>query len=323
MVSAQDRAKADTAYQAGFAAYQAGDYPQALSLIEEADRFKPDQPDGWNLRGMVQLKLKNYGKARECFVRAVALDPALWAAQFNLAEASFQEKKYAQAGKTFDRLLAQTDRFKQGNRWELVQYKAFLCLLLGGNPQGAEARLARLPAKGAATPARLYAEAARAYQAKKPAAAQQSVNAAQAAFSAQINGLFAESLVQNGWQAPAPAPGTVGGAPTMLAAGDSSLPPGVILATSPAPGMSAAPAPYYTVDPKVEAAAAEPLPLPDAGVHPIIGKLKPALPSDPTRAVTPQNSQTASAPVVAVQNTPPAEPTPDVELEHRDLLLIE
>ena len=86
--------------------------------------------------------------------------------------------------------------------------------------------------------------------------------------------------------------------------------------------MSAPAAPYYVVDPKVEAAAAEPLPLPDSGVHPIVGKLNPALSADPTRIAN-AASKAPPIPVIAVRNTPPPQPTPDVELEHKDLLLIE
>lgn len=314
VITAQDRARADALYQEAFAAFQAGDYPKALNSMDQAERLKPDQPDGWNLRGMVHLKQRTYEQARAAFARAAALDPTLWAAQFNLAETSFQQKDYPRARKGFERLLAQTDRFKQGSRWELIEYKAFLCCLLAGDLAGANERLAKLPANGAATPARLYAEAALAYRNKKGVGAPQAVAAAQGKFSPQVNGLFADSLVQAGWATPAPIPALLAASP--------DLSPGMTLATSPAPGMSAPISPYYVVDPKVEAAAAEPLPLPDAGVHPIVGKLNPALPTEPTR-VTNGVEKVPPARAVAVQNTPAPQPTPDVELEHKDLLLTE
>ncbi len=312
VISAKDRAQADAEYQAGFAAYQSGDYPRALSLIEHADLLKPDQPDGWNLRGMVFLRQKAFDKAQVAFARAVALDPDLWAAHFNAAETSFQQQNYPRARKAFEGLLAQTNRFKNGSRWELVQYKAFLCCLLQGNAKEAEQKLARLPKTGGVTPARLYAEAATAYQRKQTAAAQKSVSAAQAAFPAPVTDLFSEAFVQAGWQS-APV------SPSAATAGDAGLPPGVTLATT-IPGRGSVP--YYTADPKLEAAVAEPLPLPDAGVHPIVGKLNPALQNLPSNLVAAPQKRPAS-PVVAARAAAPPATTPDVELEHRDLLLVE
>ena len=320
VISAKDRAQADTLVQQALAEYQTGDYPQALSLLEQANQLKPDQSDCWNLRGMIFLRQKAYDKAQAAFARAVALDPDLWAAQFNLAETTFQQKDYARARKDFENLLAQTDRFKHANRWELVQYKAFLCCLLQGNTPEANRRLAKLPATGGATPARLYAEAAIAYQSKKAPAAEKLVSTAQSSFSVPVNALFVDSLVQEGWQAPPPpsmptaalAANTPPAAPGVLPNG---LPLGVTLATD-IPGEKNHP--YYVVDPKVEAAAAEPLPLPDAGTRPIVGKITPALQTSPASV-----SNKVPPKVLIAAQAPPPEPTPDVELEHRGLLLDE
>lgn len=317
VVSAKDRAQADADYQEAFTAFQGGDYPKCLGLIEQADRLKPDQPDGWNLRGMALLRQKDYARAQVAFARATALDPELWAARFNLAETSFQQKDYARAQKEFERLLAQTNRFKAANRWELVQYKVFLSCLLRGDAKEAARKLARLPNVGAATPARLYAEAALDYQAKRVVPADKSVASAQAAFPAPVNALFADALVQAGWQAPAPLPAN--GTNAALAV-NSGLPPGVTLATS-IPGQS--PPPYYAVDPRLEAAVAEPLPLPDTGTQPIVGKLTPALRSLPTDSPPPAAPITPAVPVVATQKLPAPEATPDVQIEHRDLLLVD
>ena len=244
----------------------------------------------------------------------------------NLAETAFQQKNYPRARRSFEDLLAQTDRFKNGNRWELIQYKALLCCLLQGNVAEANRKLAKLPVKGAASPAHLYAEAALAYQGKQIPAAQKFVAAAQAAYPAGVNELFADSLVQEGWQTPlasapiAPAANaapTSPGTPGLLPNG---LPPGVTLATD-IPG-SRGNHPYYVVDPQVEAAAAEPLPLPDAGVRPIVGKLNPALPASPAAANAPKpEPKPSETPLVAVQAAPRPEATPDVELDHRGLLL--
>ena len=319
VVSAKDRAQADALIQQGFAAYQASEYPQALSLLStRPTSLKPDQSRQLeSARHAILLQAKRrLTRRKTAFARAVALDPNLWAAQFNLAETAFQQKDYARARKGFDNLLAQTDRFKDGHRWELVQYKAVLSSLLGGNAAEASRRLAKLPATGGATPAHLYAEAALDYQNKKPGEAQKLIASAQATFPAATNDLFVDSLVQVGWQAAPPPPGVLlaNNAP----APGAGLPPGVTLATDIPAGQGAHP--YYVVDPKVEAAAAEPLPLPDAGVHPIVGKLAPALQTSPGSAVKVASKPTA-APLITAQAPPSPEPTPDVEPEHRGLLL--
>ena len=180
--------------------------PRLWGLLGQAELLRPDQPDSWNLRGVILLKQKAYDQAQAAFARAVALDPNLWAAQFNLAESLFQRKDYAHARASFERLLSQTDRYKEGNKWELVQYKAFMSSVLMGDSAAAGKKLAKLPAKGGATPAFLYAQAALSFSRKNPAQAQNSLAAAQASFPAAINDLFSDSLVQAGWQTPLPPP---------------------------------------------------------------------------------------------------------------------
>ena len=248
--SAKSRAEGDTFYRSAFAAYEAGDYPRAHGLLDQAEKLKPDQADGWNLRGAVFLKQGAYGRAEAAFNRAAKLDPNLWAARFNQAEAAFKGKNYPVARSRFDQLVSQTNRFKEKNQWELAQYKAFLSSLLMNDGAGAQKRLAKLPAVGGVTPAVAYAQAATAYHRNDLAGAQKMLATAQTTYSPSLNNLFSDSLATLGWQqaAPAAVPMT-GGA---LAAAGSMLP-------EPRP-------PVYVIDPRIEAAAAEPLPMGDSGV---------------------------------------------------------
>ena len=294
--SGKDRAQGDTLYQQAFAAYQAADYTQALSLIEQADTLKPDQPDGWNLRGMVYLKQNAFDKAESAFGRAVSLDPKLWAAQFNLAEAPFQGKDYARARTRFERLVDQTDRFKEPKQWELVQYKAFMSCLLMGDNAAAVKRLAKLPAKGGATPAYLYAQASLAFSHKDEAGARKSLTAAQGTFSPLLNDLFSNALVEAGWQSPLPPPTLAANIPLLAPATTGSMP-----ADNHTP---------IVIDPKLEASAAEPLPVADGGVHPVMAKLGPT----PVRATT---KTVATSPTLPLSPTP----APAAEPDHRGLLL--
>ena len=58
MISAKDRAQATALSQQAYVTFQSGDYDQALGLLAQSDQLKPDQPDGWNLRGVIYLKQK-------------------------------------------------------------------------------------------------------------------------------------------------------------------------------------------------------------------------------------------------------------------------
>ncbi len=276
-ISAKDRAEAATLSQQAYVTFQAGDYAQALGLLSQSDRLKPDQPDGWNLRGMILLRQKAYDQAKAAFARAVALDPNLWAAQFNLAEVYFQRKDYARARASFERLLSQTNRFKEANQWELVQYKALMACVLMGDAPAADKKLAKLPAKGGATPAFLYAQAALAFQRKNPAQAQKSVAAAQTAFPAPINDMFADSLVQAGWQTTPPAPSL-----TALASNVPASPNG-----GPALPVSDGHA-DYVIDPQLQADSAGPLPVADAPTRPIVAVVTPALHNAPVAQAKPK-----------------------------------
>ncbi len=306
VITAQDRTRATELSQQAYVTYQSGDYAQALGLLGQAEQLRPDQPDGWNLRGVILLKQKAYDRAQAAFARAAALDPNLWAAQFNLAEALFQRKDYARARTRFERLLSQTDRYKESNKWELVQYKAFVSsLLMGDNPAAAK-KLAKLPASGGATPAFLYAQAALSLSRKDPAQARKSLSAAQAAFPVAINDLFSDSLVQAGWQTP-PVP---------------SLPVTALASNAPAspvsnPSDARAP---YVVDPRLQAASAGPLPVADAPARPIVQPITPALRHVP--ALTDAKPENRPVPAtVAVETTPSPRLETGSDLENGSLLL--
>ncbi len=296
--SARDRAQGDTLYQQAFAAYQTGDYAQAQDLVEKADALKPDQPDGWNLRGMVYLKQNAFDKAEAAFSRAVSLDPKLWAAQFNLAEAPFQGKDYARARARFEKLIDQTDRFKTPKEWELVQYKAFLSCLLMGDHAAADKKLAKLPATGGTTPAYQYAQASMAFSRKDAAGARKSLTAAQGAYSPLLNDMFSNSLVEVGWQTPLPPP-------TLAVNLPNEVPPasGATLSENRTP---------IVIDPRLEASVAEPLPTGDTAVRPVASKI------DPVVSLRPTGKSAAALPAPSLQ---PA-PSPVAESsDHRGLLL--
>ncbi len=280
--TSKDRSQGDALFAQATTAYQGGDYAGALHLLEQADALKPDQADAWNLRGVVLLKQKAYDKAEAAFARSVAIDPNLWAAQFNLAEVSFQKKNYARARTVFDNLLSQTDRYKATNKWELVLYKAFLCALLSGDEADARKKLAKLPANGGATPALLYAQAALAFSRKDPAGANRILAGAQTTYPPALNGLFSNSLETAGWQTPTvnllPSTQTASADPATAAAMNAAgiTNPGNV--TTSGASRTAGTRPSVALpDPRLVAAASDPLPsAPGRDVIPVVGQAAPS-----------------------------------------------
>ena len=279
----KERSQGDTLLGQANTAFQAGDYAGALRLLEQVEALKPDQADAWNLRGVVFLKQKAYDKAEAAFARAVTIDPTLWAAQFNLAETPFQKKDFARAKSVFEHLLAQTDRYKSAGRWELVLYKAFLCALLTGDEADARKKLAKLPATGGATPAFQYAQAALAFSRKDPAGANKILSGAQTAYASALNGMFTSSLETAGWQVPAMNPGSslvvATTDPTTAAAMNAAGITNPGNTTSSAGGARGAPQhPVVVIDPRMVAAASDPLPSsPGREVMPVVGQAAPSL----------------------------------------------
>ena len=201
MANSRAQEQCSALIQQAYAAHESGNSAQALALLDQADKLRANVADSANLRGAVYLRQGVYDKAEVAFSRAVACDPKLWAARFNLAEVPFRKKDYARARARFDSLVTQTNRFKEQNQWELAQYKAVLCSLLLHDDAGLQKRLAKLPeGAAAATPARLCAEAALALTRKDNAAATRLLSGLQQGkFSASTTALFVSALEISGW----------------------------------------------------------------------------------------------------------------------------
>ena len=330
----KERSQGDTLLAQANTAFQAGDYAGALRLLEQAEALKPDQADAWNLRGVVYLKQKTYDKAEAAFVHSVALDPTLWAAQFNLGETPFQKRDFARAKSVFEHLLAQTDRYKTAGRWELVLYKAFLCALLTGDEADARKKLAKLPATNGATPAFQYAQAALAFSRKDPVGANKILAGAQTAYTPALNGMFTNSLEMAGWQVPVTNPGSSSlvaanvdpaTAAAMNAAGITN-PGNVAPSASGTRGVTQRPA--VVIDPRVVASASDPLPSsPGRDVIPVVGQAAPSptgkvAPGGARRSASKDGSPAPAAVKPAATNLPPPAATPPASPMEQDGLLL-
>ena len=318
-----DHVQGDALYQQAYAAYHDGNYSLAERLTEQADKLKPDQADGWNLRGVVLLKLRSYDQAEAAFKHSLACDPDFWAAQFNVAEVPYQRKDYARARSRFEQLLSQTDRYKDNRKWEMVLYKTFLSYLFSGDEAGAKKKLAKLSAAPGTNPVLVYADAAVAFQRKDTAGAQRMIAAAQGKFPQETNDLFAEPLVQAGWITVLPSSPAISAGTAGLLSGNGGAP----AALGAANGVVATPGGVYNnhqpvvIDPKLEAAAAEPLPEPDGAVRPMLTKVSGVrMPNTPSPAPAASLPRVAPTPKAAATH-PLAGPLPDASLEHAGLLL--
>ena len=88
-------------------------YDAALKAIDSMERKQPDKPLPAQLRGQVQLALRDAAGARQSFVKALSIDPLFFPAAASLAELDLREKKPDAARKRFDKILAADPRHVQ------------------------------------------------------------------------------------------------------------------------------------------------------------------------------------------------------------------
>ncbi len=60
-----------------------GDTAGALQCFENAVQIRPQDPQAWNNKGVVLLKMQRYQKALDCFDQALSIDPLHEAARQN------------------------------------------------------------------------------------------------------------------------------------------------------------------------------------------------------------------------------------------------
>ena len=317
-------------YEAAYAKFLEKNYPETLSLLDEADKVQPGQSqavslrfkahyalayleyrkqnypgalahlddadrtqknaDSFNLRGLIFSKQHNYDQAEVMFHKAVVTDPALWAAKFNYAELPFNRGNYTDARTRFEELFGQTDAAKQPREAELTQYKVFLTLLLEGKVEAASTFMDHLNFSGA-TPARYFCNAALNFRAGSVDKAKNWIDDAKKEYPPQLVAIFIESFYRLGWMA------------------DPNAPPGTMLAQA-TPAGTPAVTTSGTQPTTVATATAPPLPSPTPAVAaastPIIVAAASPTPTPLAAAATPKPTP---APTVALV-TPTATPRP-------------
>lgn len=294
-------------YKIAYGKYSDKDYTGAQTALDDADAVQKDQPDSLNLRGLIFSRQRVFDQAEVMFKKAVAADPAFWAAKFNMAELPFTYKNYTVARSRYEQLLTETDASKQPREAELTQFKVFLTLLLEGKESAARAFMDHFSFTGS-TPARYYCQAALEFYAGSTDKASESIAEARKEFPAQIEAIFADSFYRVGWLT------DLGKGATAAAVASASP------AEAPEPQVSPSPAAITASSPATNPdrlAAAKPTPMIVAIASPSPTPLPPVATSAPKATVTPAATATPSPsptpspkPTATVTPVPTATPSP-------------
>jgi predicted Zn-dependent protease len=195
---APSKSELESMYDKAFRAFDANNFPEALTQLDAIDARQPDLAESQNLRGVIFMRQGIYDKAEAALYRAVELDPKFWNARFNLAEIPFLQKNWSESRNRFQALLSSNSAELQGEASQLIQYKILLTYILEGKDNMVDSFLSKFELSND-TPAVQYGNAAIALQHKDDKAAKEWIAAAEKNFSPQLNKLFAESLYEAGW----------------------------------------------------------------------------------------------------------------------------
>ncbi len=78
---------------------------QALRFIEKYNRLNPNDPEGWNLKGLIHVRLEELEEARSCFLTAIRIDHQFARGWNNLGLLYLEEGRLYEAKETFNAAL--------------------------------------------------------------------------------------------------------------------------------------------------------------------------------------------------------------------------
>ncbi len=103
--SSSSRPAKPSTYQQGVTAVKAGNYGQALGLLQKVVRANPRNADAWNYIGFSHRNLKQFDEAMAAYTKALAIEPEHRGANEYLGELYLQRgdlKKARERLKTLD-----------------------------------------------------------------------------------------------------------------------------------------------------------------------------------------------------------------------------
>ena len=169
----------------------------ALTLLDRLDQSFPGRAVSYNLRGEILLDERKLDDAEAMLCKALAADPKLRRAAYNLAQIAFKKKHYAQARDQLELLFSETPG-GESQVAQLIKFEIFLTFLLEGKDALAQQMMEQFKFTGA-TPALYYAQAAWAFQHATPERANDWIDSARRIYPAALNLIFADSFYDLGW----------------------------------------------------------------------------------------------------------------------------
>jgi type IV pilus assembly protein PilF len=119
--------------------FEQGQTSVALDEVKQVIASDPTYPDGYNLRGLIYMRLNDLGQAEDSFRRAVALNPRDAGIQHNYGWLLCQRGRYDDAQRAFD--VAMADPLYAGRAKTLMAQG--ICQAKAGRVAEAERSLAR------------------------------------------------------------------------------------------------------------------------------------------------------------------------------------
>ncbi|MGI8603606.1 MAG: tetratricopeptide repeat protein [Verrucomicrobiales bacterium] len=168
---------------------------EALQKLSEAEQIAPNLFMVHNLKGAVYTKMRSFDKARECFKRAMELNPKSFHPRFNLAEIEFVEHHWAKAQQDLEALLK--EEIDEGTR-KLIQFKLVICFLKQDKIADAE-KLAATFSYIDDAPVYYLSKAALEFHKGNKSEAQSWIDSANRIYSQQVVSIYIDSFIEVGW----------------------------------------------------------------------------------------------------------------------------
>jgi type IV pilus assembly protein PilF len=119
--------------------FEQGQTSVALDEVKQVIAIDPTYPDGYNLRGLIYMRLNDLGQAEDSFRRAVTLNPRDASIQHNYGWLLCQRGRYDDAQRAYD--VAMADPLYAGRAKTLMAQG--ICQAKAGRMAEAERSLAR------------------------------------------------------------------------------------------------------------------------------------------------------------------------------------
>jgi len=196
--AARAEAEATLNFERAESAFQQRDVNSALVFLDRYDERLPNRAASLNLRGEILMAQKKLDEAEVALRQALAADPKLRQAAYNLAQVAFQKKQYRQARDQLERLYGETPGGAENQAAQLLKFEIYLTFLLGAQENEAQQLMEQFKFTGE-TPALYYAQAAWAFEHANPERGNDWVASARKIYSPALNVIFAHSFYDLGW----------------------------------------------------------------------------------------------------------------------------